>query len=68
MKTWLKKMEPKFFGFSTPKLTKLAQKINFGTTISRDFIVASTKLCAVDRYTAQLMRATCIEIRKLIFV
>ena len=44
MKTWSKKMEPKFFGFSTPKLTKLANKINFGTKISRDFIVASTNM------------------------
>ena len=38
----VEKMELKFFGFSTPKLTKLANKINFGTKISRDFIVAST--------------------------
>ena len=43
LKTCSEKMEPKFFGFSTPKLTKLANKINFGTKISRDFIVASTK-------------------------
>ena len=42
LKTCSEKMEPKFFGFSTPKLTKLANKINFGTKISRDFIVAST--------------------------
>ena len=26
------------------------------------------RIIAVDRYTAQLTRATCIELRKLIFV
>ena len=44
MKTWSKKMEPKFFGFSTPKLTKLANKINFGTKISRDSISRHSRL------------------------
>ena len=31
-------MVPNFFEISTPELTKLSNKIHFGTTIERDYI------------------------------
>ena len=44
LKMWLKKMAPYFFGFSTPKLTKLANKIHFGTKIQPDPLSWHTSL------------------------
>ena len=40
--TSLKKMVPNFFEINTPKLTKLANKINFGTKIERENITNCT--------------------------
>ncbi len=39
----LEKMAPMVFELSTPKLTKLSNKINFGTPISRNYIMNLTK-------------------------
>ena len=40
----IEKMVPSFFEINTPKLTKLANKINFGTKIERENITNCTKM------------------------
>jgi hypothetical protein len=62
-----KKMVPNFFEISTPKLTKLADKIHFGTKIQLEYTVNLTimRVCMCGFFSRTIVNSDSIKQNKL---